>query len=33
VVEQLQVFAEQSDFAWQPAVAVLSRVADLERLG
>jgi hypothetical protein len=33
VVEQVQVFAEESDFAWQPAVAVLSRLGDMERLG
>lgn len=33
VVEQLQVFLDESDFAWQSAVPVVSRIRDLEGLG
>jgi hypothetical protein len=33
VVEQLQVFPDESDFAWQPAVPVVSRIRELEGLG
>jgi hypothetical protein len=33
VVEQVQVFATETDFTWQPAVPVVARISELERLG